>query len=330
MALHTRLTRQLGISEPILLAPMDVVATGRLAAAVTAAGGLGLIGGGYGDREWIEREFDQSGGVRAGCGFITWSLARDPALLEVALAREPAALMLSFGDPMPFADRVHRAGVALICQVHTLDQARRALDAGAAILVAQGAEAGGHGVGERSTFTLVPAVADLIAARSPETSLVAAGGVADGRGLAAALALGADGVLVGTRFWAAAEAAVPAGARRRAIAATGDDTVRTKVYDIVRGYDWPTAYTGRVLRNRFLDRWHGDENDLRARLAEAREEYRNAAAEDFDTTNLIVGEAVGCVQDTPPVAELVQRMVEDARTILNDRARPGGSEATTG
>ena len=101
MHLKTRLTEKLGIAHPILLAPMNVFAGGKLAAAVSAAGGLGLIGGGYGDPEWLEREFAAAGSARVGCGFITWSMARDPKLLDQALDKNPAALMLSFGDVEP-------------------------------------------------------------------------------------------------------------------------------------------------------------------------------------------------------------------------------------
>ena len=119
-----------------------------------------------------------------GCGFITWSLARTPELLDETLEREPATVMLSFGELQPFAERIHAAGIPLMAQVQTLEHARRALDAGAEIVVAQGGEAGGHGMTVRSTFTLVPDVVDLAAQRAPETLVLAAGGVADGRGLA--------------------------------------------------------------------------------------------------------------------------------------------------
>ena len=218
MALRTRLTELFGIEHPILSAPMGIAAGGRLAAAVSHAGGLGLIGGGYGDGEWLEREFDAAGNARVGCGFITWSLAKKPELLDQVLARSPAALMLSFGSPAPFAARIRQSGVPLICQVQSMAHARDAVDAGAEIIVAQGGEAGGHG-GNRSTLTLVPEVADFLAGAAPATILVAAGGIADGRGLAAALMLGADGVLIGSRLVASAEAAVPpvipAGDRRR-------------------------------------------------------------------------------------------------------------------
>src|SRR5262249_9377752 len=133
MSVHTRLTEFFGIEHPILLAPMAEVSGGRLAAAVTAAGGLGLIGGGYGDAEWLKRQFDEAQGTRVGVGFITWSLARNPELLDVALARHPATIMLSFGDPGEFADRIHQANIPLTCQVQTLEQARRGLEVGADI-----------------------------------------------------------------------------------------------------------------------------------------------------------------------------------------------------
>ncbi|TAJ28109.1 MAG: nitronate monooxygenase, partial [Bosea sp. (in: a-proteobacteria)] len=167
---------------------MALAGGGALAAAVTRAGGLGLIGGGYGDPGWIEQEFAAAGNTQVGCGFITWSMARQPELLTQALAHEPAALMLSFGDPRPFAAEIAAAGVPLICQCQSLAHVRQGVEAGAAIIVAQGAEAGGHGH-RRGTFPFVPEVADLLARESPETLLLAAGGIADGRGLAAALIL---------------------------------------------------------------------------------------------------------------------------------------------
>jgi nitronate monooxygenase len=131
--LQTRLTELLGIEHPVLSAPMGFAAGGRLAATVTAAGGLGLIGGGYGDREWLEREFAAAGNARVGCGFITWSLQRRPELLDLVLAHSPAALMLSFGPPAPFAPAIKKAGALLICQVQCLRHAQEAVDAGADI-----------------------------------------------------------------------------------------------------------------------------------------------------------------------------------------------------
>jgi nitronate monooxygenase len=186
MAITTALTRLLGITHPILLAPMGGVAGGQLAAAVTQAGGLGFIGGGYGEprvgtggESWMEEQFRAAGNARIGVGYITWSLDKNPRLLDQALARKPAAFILSFGDERPYADKIKSAGAKLICQVHDLDGAKRARDAGADVIVAQGTEAGGHGKTSRSLVGLVPAVADEV---SP-LPVVAAGGIADGRGL---------------------------------------------------------------------------------------------------------------------------------------------------
>ena len=159
MPISTRLTELLRVEHPILLAPMDVVADGKLAATVSEAGGFGIIGGGYGNEAWLTRELDAAGDARVGVGFITWSMAKNPQLLDLALEREPAAIMLSFGDVKPHADKIKRAGALMICQVQTVEQAKDAVANGADVLVAQGAEAGGHGV-ERGTFALVPAVVD--------------------------------------------------------------------------------------------------------------------------------------------------------------------------
>jgi nitronate monooxygenase len=320
----TRLTEFFGIEHPIISAPMAFAAGGKLAAAVTSAGGLGLIGGGYGDSVWLEREFGLADGARVGCGFITWSLARKPELLDETLERQPATVMLSFGDLQPFAERIHAAGVPLIAQVQTLEHARQAFDAGAQIVAAQGGEAGGHGMTVRSTFTLVPDVVDLAAARAPETLVLAAGGVADGRGLAAALMLGADGAVVGTRFWASSEALVSPRAHERAIGASGDSTYRTRVYDYVRLLDWPPEYNERALSNPFVDGWHGNEAELIASLPDAVSTFEAAvAAEDFEAAGILIGESIGLIDEVRPAADIVADMAAEASRILkraNDSA----------
>ena len=211
MSISTPLTKLLGISHPILLAPMDLVADAKLTAAVSAAGGFGILGGGYGDERWLAGELDALGrsGARYGVGFITWSMAKQPKLLDLVLERKPAAIMLSFGDPKPFADRIKRSGARLICQIQSVALAKEAVACGADVLVAQGTEGGGHGA-SRGVVSLVPEVVDAVGTKVP---VVAAGGIADGRGLAAALMLGASGVLLGTRFYATEEAARYAAAR---------------------------------------------------------------------------------------------------------------------
>src|SRR5579885_1095900 len=320
MPLRTRLSERLGIKHPILLAPMGSIAGGRLAAAVSEAGGLGMIGGGYGDPDWVAREFAAAGNHRVGCGFITWSMARNPRVLDQALERAPAALMLSFGDPRPFAARIRAAGCVLICQVQTRDHALAAIDAGAAVIVAQGTEAGGHGA-SRSTLPLVPAIVDLVARRAPDAIVVAAGGIADGRGLAAALMLGADGVLVGTRFYACAESLGHRNAKARLVAAGAEETLRTSTFDIVRGYDWPENFTGRALRNDFTARWHGNEPALAGAAAET-SRYRAAVeAGDFATACIFAGEAADLIGDIPAAGEIVTRMAAEAEAALAAGAR---------
>ncbi|MGN6099137.1 MAG: NAD(P)H-dependent flavin oxidoreductase [Bosea sp. (in: a-proteobacteria)] len=319
--LATRLTERLGIAHPILSAPMALAGGGALAAAVTRAGGLGLIGGGYGDADWLEQQFTAAGNTQVGCGFITWSMARKPELLTQALAHEPSALMLSFADPRPFAAEIAAAGVPLICQCQTLDHVRQAFEAGAAIIVAQGTEAGGHGA-SRATLPFVPEAADLIARESPDTLLLAAGGIADGRGLAAALMLGADGVLVGTRLWASREALVHERHHAAAVAATGDGTVRSSLPDIARQLDWPKPFDIRVANNAFIAAWAGREQDLKAAIAAEAPAYREAfAAGDPEKAAVIFGEAAGLIADIPSAGEIVERMVSEAVAQLDGARR---------
>ncbi len=239
-----------------------------------------------------------------------------PGLLEAALARQPVAVMLSFGDPRPFAPTIRAAGARLICQVQTVTQAREAADAGADVIIVQGTEAGGHGQNE-PLFTLLPQVVDTC----PGTPVVAAGGIADGRGLAAAMMLGAEGALMGTRFYASQEADGHPAAKRRIVEAAGGQTVRSIVFDLSRRNRWPAPYTGRLLRNAHLERWLGHEDELEARSEEVGREYVAARARgDFDIAGVIAGEACALIHDIPPAADIVTRIVAEAEHLLARRA----------
>ncbi len=317
MRLKTRLTERFGLDHPILSAPMALAGGGALAAAVTRAGGLGLIGGGYGDAEWLEAQFTAAGNTAVGCGFITWSLAQKPALLTQVLRHRPRLQMLSFGDPAPFAGEIAEAGVPLVCQCQSMADIRTAIGAGAAIVVAQGAEAGGHGE-TRGTLTIVPEAADLLRRESPDTLLLAAGGIADGRGLAAALMLGADGVLVGTRFWASREALVHANHHAAILSSDGDGTTRTRVPDRLRRLAWPERFTVRVRHNALVHRWEGRDAELDAAVeAEAPRYSRAFASGDVEEAGVFFGEAAGLIDDLPAAAEIVERMVEQACGLLD-------------
>ena len=309
----TDLTRLFKLDHPIVLGPMGGVAGGALAAAVSNAGGLGLVGGGYGDADWLRTELEI---VRVattrpwGVGLITWSASS--AVLDQVLAARPHAVMLSFGDPRPFGALVKAAGCKLICQVQDLATAALAREAGADLIVAQGGEGGGHGA-TRGTLALVPAVVDAVA----PIPVLAAGGIADGRGLAAVLMLGAQGALIGTRYYASDEALGSTRARDCIVAAHGDDTARTRVFDIVRGYHWPGPYTGRSLVNAFATRWHGREDELARALPAAADAFFAAQrAENFDTAMVWAGEAVDLIHAVLPAAQITQRIGDEAERLL--------------
>ncbi len=326
MTISTRLTELLGIAHPILLAPMDLVSDGRLAAEVSKAGAFGIIGGGYGDEAWLVRELDAAGDARVGVGFITWSMARKPRVLDLVLERKPAAIMLSFGEVGLHAVKIKKTGARLICQVQTLAHVKDAVANGADVIVAQGAEGGGHGI-SRGTFAFVPAAVD--AARG--IPVVAAGGVADGRGLAAALMLGADGVLMGTRFYASIEAAGNDKAKQRIVAASGDETIRSILFDIVRRNVWPAPYTGRLLQNEFSRRWAGREAELlqhQEREATRFDEARAAA--DYTTAGVIAGEVVDLIDEILPAAEIVEHSVNEASRLIAGASNRYSASAKVG
>jgi nitronate monooxygenase len=312
MALTTAFTEVVSVEHPIALAPMGDVAGGALTAAVSNGGGLGLIGAGRGDRRWLGRELSIVAGSTGrpwGVGFQSWALELET--LEWALEFGPQAIMLSFGDPSPFAATVRQRGATLIIQVTDLDEARQALDIGADVIVAQGSEAGGHG-GRRATLPFVPAVVDLVG----PTPVLAAGGIADGRGLAAALMLGAAGALIGTRFQASLEALVHASVTKAILEASGGDTERSRVLDIARRSAWPHRYTARTLRNDFLLRWLDKEDELRNDEA-ALDAYRAAAdREDPGVLPIWAGEGIDLITEVASATDLVHLLVTEAEEAV--------------
>lgn len=311
--INTALTRMFGLDHPIVLAPMGGVSGGHLAAAVSNAGGLGLVGGGYGDPTWLRAELSRVKDQTAkswGVGLITWSV--DARVVELVLSYQPHAVMLSFGDPRPHAIAIRAAGSKLVCQVQDLAGARLAVEAGADVIVAQGTEAGGHG-GGRSTLPLVPAVVDAAA----PIPVVAAGGIADGRGLAAVLMLGAHGGLIGTRFYASNEALGHDRFKQRLADANGDETTRTTVFDTVRRLAWPDLYTGRALRNRFSECWHGRESELATALGTEHGKYQTAARDgDPEMAVVWASEAVDLIASVESAATLVHRISAQAEVRL--------------
>ncbi|MGH9036386.1 MAG: nitronate monooxygenase, partial [Acidimicrobiia bacterium] len=238
--LRTRFTEMFGLPHPVMSAPMALHSGGTLAAAVSAAGGLGSFGGVHPAKgpEWIQAEI---AAIRAATdrpfavGFITAFLPLASQLFEAAMAERPPAVALSFGDPKPWLDQARAAGARVMCQVQNYEDAALAMDAGADVLVAQGTEAGGH----TGTMSLLPFLAGVVA-RYPDVPVLAAGGIADGRTLAAALTAGADGAWLGTAFLATPEAVEVHDVHKQLIVESpGTDTVFTRAFDIVSGLPWP-------------------------------------------------------------------------------------------
>jgi len=296
-----RLTGLLGTQRAVLSAPMAKVAGGRLAAAVTRGGGMGFIGGGYGDRQWIADEAANARNCAVGIGLITWTMTE--GLLDAVLGHQPRAVWLSFGDPRPHIPVIHDAGAVVVCQIGTLAEAVHAHESGADILVAQGSGAGGHGRMAQSLIGLVPA----IRTRLPDAVIVAAGGLIDISGHHAAVALGADGVALGTRYYATHEALDSDAAKRRLIAATGDDTVVSTVYDHVRGPVWPAEYAERTLRTPLTDRWKGREAEIAGLVDQLRAEHDYAVEHDDMTKRVVfAGDGVGAVRSVESAEDVTR------------------------
>jgi nitronate monooxygenase len=318
MTISTAFTRLFGIRHPIALAPMGGVAGGALTAAVSNGGGLGLLGGGNGDQDWLARELPiaaQGTSQPWGVGFQSWAV--DTGTVELALRFRPTAVMLSFGDPTPFVELVRQAEATLIIQVTDLEEATQAVELGADVIVAQGTESGGHsGGGGRSTLAFVPMVADLAA----PTPVLAAGGIADGRGIAAALCLGASGALIGTRFQATTETLADAGTVKAILDGRGSETERNRILDIARGSKWPAKYPARTLGHPYLDQWRGRETELAADPA-AKQAYQDGIARgDLPPQPVWASQAIDLINDLPSAVDLVGTLAGQAEDALTRAA----------
>lgn len=318
--LTTPLCALLGIERPILNASMATTATGELAAAVSEAGGFGMIGGTNPEgASWLREQIRIARSLSArpfGVGFIS-SFPSTAELARVALDEGVAAINHSFADPTPYVEQTHAAGAKLFVQVQTLAHAIRAARAGADVIISQGGEAGGH-AGALGTIALLPAVVDAVA----PIPVVAAGGIADGRGLAAALLLGAQGAWMGTRFVTSHEWGGPAWEQQAVLAATSDDTVQTRLYDLIGERPFPAENPDRMLRNAFIDRWSGRESDIPThREALQAEIAAGEARADLAVAGVSAGVGAGLITSALPAAEIVRSIVQEAEILLRERPR---------
>lgn len=311
--IHTLLTDTWGLKYPIIGAPMAGVGGGALAAAVTRAGGLGMIGIGSQDApDYLPQQADLARSAGPfGIGLMVWALDKHPELFEAALAAKPHLLSLSFGDPAPYVDRCHAEGIRVASQVHSRDEALRAQSGGVDMIVAQGTEAGGH-TGDVATLPLLQIVLDAVS-----VPVIAAGGIASPQGVAGVLAIGAAGAWIGTALLACPETRYPAAARVRMLAARETETVLTHVFDHVQGLAWPEDYPGRALRNRFVDRWHAHQNALQPSSSAYQQFHQRRG--DYDTDYLYAGQAVGLVTATQPAGDVVKNLGVGAEQWLRHR-----------
>ena len=228
-----------------------------------------------------------------------------------------AAINHSFADPTPFIPPAHAAGVKVFVQVQTLAQAIRAARAGADVIIAQGGEAGRH-AGALGTFALLPAVVDAVA----PIPVVAAGGIADGRGLAAALLLGAEGAWMGTRFVTSQEWGGPEWEQEAVLAATSDDTIQTRLYDLIGERSFPAENPDRMLRNAFIDRWNDRESEIAAHRAELQAEVTAGHERaDLAVAGVSAGVAAGLITSARPAGEIVRHIMREAEDLLRERPR---------
>jgi NAD(P)H-dependent flavin oxidoreductase YrpB (nitropropane dioxygenase family) len=319
MVLHTRITELLGIQHPIVLGGMGTGTANQLVAAVSAAGGLGILSATWLDAaeqqaevEAIRRHTDRPFGLNHLLCFV------DEARFAASLALRPRVLSTAWPwstQPLrPYFDRAHDRGALVMHMVSGVPEAERAAESGADIVVAQGTEGGGH-VGWMGSMVLAPMVARAVA----PIPVLAAGGVADGAGLAAALALGAEGVLLGTRFLATPEAPVPEGFKRTLVESDGHDTLLTEIPDIAAGRVWPGAMS-RVQRNRFVERWAGREWELRRVRDQVGPELAAARRrDDIEEYTLGTGQTAGLIDAIEPAGQLVRRIAEQAEQIIAER-----------
>ena len=327
-AIRTAFTDLLAIDHPVVSAGMGGgAAGGELAGAVSEAGGLGIVGASWLGADAMRAEVERARELTSKPIGVNLLLFGNEALIDPVLELEPAILSTAWArddqDLAAIFTRAHERGAKVMHMVATLPDAIAAAEAGADVIVAQGTEGGGH-VGQIATTVLVRQVVKAVA----PVPVLAAGGLADGAGLAAVLALGADGILLGTRFIATDEYAGTLFEKEGIVASDGHDTIVTSVHDTFSGRDWPGAWS-RGPRNRFVEEWLGREPELRRRRKEVREQLLAAQERgDHSYSRLWFGQSAGLVDSVKPAGEVVREIVADAVRILSELARSLEPSAT--
>jgi enoyl-[acyl-carrier protein] reductase II len=318
--MRTRLTELLGIEHPVMLAGMGGVSYSELVMAVSAAGGFGCLGASTMGNEKMAEEIAAVRGATDkpfGVDLLTAMPGGMTEQVKIVIDGGATAFVAGLGVPTEVVDLCHEHGLIVVSMCGKVEHAMRAVDAGCDLVVAQGTEAGGH-TGQVASLPLVPQVVDAVGHRVP---VVAAGGIFDGRGLAAALALGADGIWVGTRFIATPEARGVLGYKERLLASREDQTTVSRAY---------SGKTMRVVRNDYTDYYDTHPEELKKFPEQLAVSYGGGTMHlggdsftdgvDVDRECYPAGQGVGGIGELVPAAELVRRFVAEAETVLDRMA----------
>jgi NAD(P)H-dependent flavin oxidoreductase YrpB (nitropropane dioxygenase family) len=317
--MKTRACDLFGIQHPVVLGGMASGTSPQLVAAVSNAGGLGIHGcAGRSPAEIASLSDEVRAATDRPFGLNLLLFLANDATIDAVLRAKPPVLSTAWAWPdqdlAALFSRAHQTGARVMHMVSTVHEARRAAGAGADIIVAQGTEGGGH-IGLMGSLVLVPQVVRAVA----PLPVLAAGGIADGAGLAAAVMLGAEGVLLGTRFLATPEAPLPDSYKQAICRSDGHDTLVTELPDVIAGQVWPGAFA-RVLRNPFIQNWLGREGEVRQRRTELQRGIQRAREQgDVDNGALLIGQDAGLIETVEPAGEVVQRIVREAEDLLSRR-----------
>ena len=317
--IRTRICDLLGIPHPIVLGGMGNATTAPLVAAVSNAGGFGTLGTSAFDASTLDREIasiHERTDKPFGINHLLFQIKED--MYAVTLRARPALVAFAWArkdqNLRDYVQRAHDAGCKVMYMAGEVSEALRAADAGADVLVAQGTEAGGH-VGWMASLPLVPMMVKALA----PLPVLCAGGIADGHGLAGALALGAEGVLLGTRFLATHESPLHANFKQAIVDSDGHDTVLTEIPDLASQRVWPGAMS-RAKRNGFIERWAGREWAVRQDAVEIGKELAKArAGGDIDNASLSYGQDAGLIDSIKSVKEVIEEIVAEAEEIMRGR-----------
>jgi nitronate monooxygenase len=311
--MSTWLTTRFGLRVPVVSAPMAGVAGGQLAAAVSRAGALGMIGVGANTTpEWIESEcrIAAAAGLPFGVGLQAWAVAEAPAQLDAAMTSGAAMVSVNYGPYERYVRPLQRAGFVVATTIGTLQEAREAAESGVDVIIARGSEGGGHGRNFVSTLPLLQSVLETV-----DTPVLAAGGIGSARGLAAVLAAGAAGAWVGTAFLTCAEGTVSDVERSRLFAAHDTDTVYGQVFDIGARARWPREFGERSVRNKFFDEWVGREDELATDNGALERMARARRDEDYEIACLDAGQGVELLRHKTNAAEVVAEFASAAKLL---------------